>query len=197
MARAIVYVLDALTGELKQKITTGSGAGLGDAATPSGLAQINNYVDNVDVDNTTLRAYGGDVLGNIWRFDFAAGTATRLGTAKDASNNVAADHDPTRARRARRQAVRHGRHRQATSARSDVTDAQRQSVYGIKDPLTGSSPIYAGSAARLAAADGDQQTRPPPRRGPKHHLHGVGRRLRPHAAGCSTCPRPASASTWR
>ena len=75
----LVYVLDALTGELKQKITTGSGAGLGDAATPSGLAQLNNYVDNVDIDNTTLRAYGGDVLGNIWRFDFVAGTATRLG----------------------------------------------------------------------------------------------------------------------
>ena len=59
-------------------------------ATPSGLAQINNYVDNVDIDNTTLRAYGGDVLGNIWRFDFLPQTAaTLLGHgAKDAANNV-------------------------------------------------------------------------------------------------------------
>ena len=83
-------------------------------ATPSGLAQINNYVDNVDIDNTTLRAYGGDVLGNIWRFDSAwRGPRRCSGTAKDAANNIAADHDQARARRARRQAVRHGRHRQA------------------------------------------------------------------------------------
>ena len=43
----------------------------GDAAgTPSGLAQINNYVNNMaDIDNTSQRVYGADILGNIWRFD--------------------------------------------------------------------------------------------------------------------------------
>ncbi len=61
-----LYVLNALTGELIYKIATGAG-GVG---TPSGLGQINNYVDNVLIDNTTLRAYGGDMLGNMWRFDF-------------------------------------------------------------------------------------------------------------------------------
>jgi len=133
-----VYVLDALTGEMKQKIATG----VGSAATPSGLAQLNNYVDNVDIDNTTLRAYGGDVLGNIWRFDFVAGTATRLGTAKDASNNA----QPITIRPELAELdgkpfvlVGTGKYLGGT----DVTDGQRQSVYGIKDPLTGSSPIYA------------------------------------------------------
>jgi Tfp pilus tip-associated adhesin PilY1 len=133
-----VYVLDALTGEMKQKIATG----VGSAATPSGLAQINNYVDNVDIDNTTLRAYGGDVLGNIWRFDFVAGTATRLGTAKDASNNVQPiTIRPELAELDGKPFVLVGTGKYLGG--SDVTDGQRQSVYGIKDPLTGSSPIYA------------------------------------------------------
>ena len=133
-----VYVLDALTGEMKQKIATG----VGSATTPSGLAQINNYVDNVDIDNTTLRAYGGDVLGNIWRFDFVAGTATRLGTAKDASNNVQPiTIRPELAELDGKPFVLVGTGKYLGG--SDVTDGQRQSVYGIKDPLTGSSPIYA------------------------------------------------------
>jgi type IV pilus assembly protein PilY1 len=137
-----VYVLNALTGELKQKITTGSGVGLGDAATPSGLAQLNNYVDNVDIDNTTLRAYGGDVLGNIWRFDFVAGTATRLGTAKDASNNVQPiTIRPELAELDGKPFVMVGTGKYLGG--TDVTDPQRQSLYGIKDPLTATSPIYA------------------------------------------------------
>ncbi|HSC63021.1 MAG TPA: PilC/PilY family type IV pilus protein [Caldimonas sp.] len=133
-----VYVLDALTGELKQKIATGAG----DATTPSGLAQINNYVDNVDIDNTTLRAYGGDVLGNIWRFDFSAGTATRLGTAKDASNNIQPiTIRPELAELDGKPFVMVGTGKYLGG--TDVTDPQKQSVYGIKDPLSGSSPIYA------------------------------------------------------
>ena len=135
-----VYVLDALTGELKQKITTGGGA-YGDGTTPSGLAQINNYVDNVDIDNTTLRAYGGDVLGNIWRFDFGAGTATLLGTAKDASNNIEPiTIRPELAELDGKPFVMVGTGKLLGG--SDVTDVQKQSVYGIKDPLAGSSPIY-------------------------------------------------------
>jgi Tfp pilus tip-associated adhesin PilY1 len=137
-----VYVLDALTGELKQKITTGAGPGLGDGVTPSGLAQLNNYVDNVDIDNTTLRAYGGDVLGNIWRFDFVTGTATRLGTAKDASNNIQPiTIRPELAELDGKPFVMVGTGKYLGS--TDVTDAQKQSVYGIKDPLTAGNPVYA------------------------------------------------------
>ncbi|MEO5844556.1 MAG: PilC/PilY family type IV pilus protein [Caldimonas sp.] len=136
-----VYVLDAFTGELKQKITTGAGPGLGDSGTPSGLAQINNYVDNVDIDNTTLRAYGGDMLGNIWRFDFVARTATLLGTAKDASNAIQPiTVRPELAELDGKPFVMVGTGRLLGGL--DVLDTQRQSVYGIKDPLAGSSPIY-------------------------------------------------------
>jgi len=60
-----LYVLNAATGQIISKIDTGAG----DAGNPSGLREINNYVANAGLDNTTLRAYGGDLLGNVWRFD--------------------------------------------------------------------------------------------------------------------------------
>lgn len=55
-----VYVLNAATGRLLHTITT----------TGSGLKEINNYVRNPGADNTTTSLYGGDLLGNLWRFGF-------------------------------------------------------------------------------------------------------------------------------
>ncbi len=149
-----VYVLDALTGELKQKITTGTGPGLGDPTTPSGLAQVNNYVDNVDIDNTTLRAYGGDVLGNIWRFDVndtfapAGREATLLGVAKDPSNNPQPiTIRPELAELNNKPIIFVGTGKLLGT--SDFSDGQVQSVYGIVDTLTG-SPVYPNLRSVLA-----------------------------------------------
>lgn len=77
--QAYVFVLDAYTGKLLQKIGTGAGS----TTHPAGLAQINGWVENL-MDNTTIHLYGGDLLGNIWRFDVDSpypadgGTAVRL-----------------------------------------------------------------------------------------------------------------------
>ena len=60
-----LYVINAGTGALIRTI----GTGVGNNTTPSGLARISAWVDNTSVDNTALRAYGGDMLGNLWRFD--------------------------------------------------------------------------------------------------------------------------------
>ena len=184
-------MLDALTGELKQKIATG----VGDAATPSGLAQLNNYVDNVDIDNTTLRAYGGDVLGNIWRFDFVARTATLLGTAKDAANNVQPiTIRPELAELDGKPFVMVGTGKYLGG--SDVSDAQKQSVYGIKDPLVGGSPIYA-DPLRARCGRWRSASRPP---SPAPSAASPARELPPRAtgsAGCWTFRRPVSGSTWK
>ena len=40
----------------------------GTATTPSGLGKLNAWVDS-EIDNTAKRFYGGDLLGNLWRFD--------------------------------------------------------------------------------------------------------------------------------
>jgi type IV pilus assembly protein PilY1 len=60
-----LYVLNAYTGALKFTISTG----VGSAASPSGLGKISAWVDDGLNDNTLKRVYGGDMLGNLWRFD--------------------------------------------------------------------------------------------------------------------------------
>lgn len=62
--KGYLYVLNANTGVVLEKISTGTG----DTTTPSGLAKINAWI-NSTTDNTAERFYGGDLLGNVWRFD--------------------------------------------------------------------------------------------------------------------------------
>jgi type IV pilus assembly protein PilY1 len=65
-----LFVLDANTGApLKTVATFTSGSTpAGTSGTPSGLAKINVWVDDPN-DNLARRFYGGDLLGNLWRFD--------------------------------------------------------------------------------------------------------------------------------
>ncbi|MRR49476.1 MAG: hypothetical protein EG825_00950, partial [Rhodocyclaceae bacterium] len=89
-----LYVLDVITGKIIFKIGTGQGS----ATDPAGFAYVNAYVENFAQDNTSLRVYGGDLLGNVWRIElpkqtYSAGTWTTtvspkvalLATLKDAS----------------------------------------------------------------------------------------------------------------
>jgi len=144
-----LYVLDAATGRIIQKVPTG----VGDATTPSGLAQINGYADLAEVNNMTLRVYGTDVLGNIWRFDVndnlnpGGREATLVGTAKDSSGTP----QPITVRP--ELSVRDGNPMVFVATgkllgATDVGDLQSQSVYGIVDPLTG-SPSFANLRGAL------------------------------------------------
>jgi Tfp pilus tip-associated adhesin PilY1 len=134
-----LYVVNAWNGTLIHKIPTGAG----DATTPSGLAQINNYVDDVMVDNTTRRVYGGDALGNMWRFDFTPNpVATRLGTTSARATGLPQPITvrPELAELDGKPFVMFGTGRLLGT--SDVGDAQVQSVYGFRDTLSLSAPIY-------------------------------------------------------
>lgn len=83
--RGIVWVLNAKTGAVIKKIDTGFGTG--DAAAtpvsgctaspcPAGLAKLSAYVSSADTDNRSLRVYGGDLYGNVWRFDLSSLTGS-------------------------------------------------------------------------------------------------------------------------
>jgi type IV pilus assembly protein PilY1 len=65
-----LFVLNAYTGALLMDIKTGAGS----TASPSGLSQIIAQVTNPSFDATVLQVYGGDLLGNLWRFDINTGT---------------------------------------------------------------------------------------------------------------------------
>jgi type IV pilus assembly protein PilY1 len=60
-----LFVLNANTGSLIRTISTGAGT----AASPSGLTKIAARAPNSATDNTVFQVYGGDLLGNVWRFD--------------------------------------------------------------------------------------------------------------------------------
>ncbi len=86
-----LFVLNARTGALIKAIDTTVGA----TAAPSGLAQISAFVDDAEFNNTVSHVYGGDLLGNIWRFDLSDLSAIanwkvkRLAILKDGSTGSA------------------------------------------------------------------------------------------------------------
>lgn len=83
--KGYLYVLDAETGAVLNKI----GTSVGSTTAPSGLAKLTAYADNARIDNTTKYVYGGDLEGNVWRFDLTAATPAivKIGEAKDSSGN--------------------------------------------------------------------------------------------------------------
>ena len=137
-----LYILNASTGQIMYKMPTG----VGNATTPSGLAQINNFVDQSEINNLTLRVYGTDVLGNIWRFDVndsilpSGREATLIGTATDSNGTpqpITVRPEVSLLDGKPMIFVATGRFLGAT----DVADTQTQAVYGIVDPMMG-SPAY-------------------------------------------------------
>jgi type IV pilus assembly protein PilY1 len=95
-----LYILDAQTGVILNRIDTGVGCNgvsttspcVAGTVDPSGLSRIQAWVDNAFNDNTALRVYGGDLKGNMWRFDLDPSasdylTAYKLTTLVDSSGN--------------------------------------------------------------------------------------------------------------
>jgi type IV pilus assembly protein PilY1 len=143
------YVLDAITGQILHKVSTG----VGSTTTPSGLMKSGGYYpDGID-DPTFTHVYSGDQLGNVWRLDMSqtmspfpavtsgSPTVKLLATLKDGAGRIqpitarpAATHIGT----TRVYYVGTGRY----LGNSDLADpgaasgiAWQQSIYGIRDQL--------------------------------------------------------------
>jgi type IV pilus assembly protein PilY1 len=81
------FIVDAQTGKLLNKVSTG----VGNTSHEAGLANVTAFVNSA-ADFTADAAYAGDLLGNVWRLDLAgitsAGyskTPTRIAQLKSAS----------------------------------------------------------------------------------------------------------------
>jgi type IV pilus assembly protein PilY1 len=136
-----LFVVDANTGvqEPDSPIKTNS---------TGGIARINAWVDS-DRNNQALRFYGGDTLGNLWRFDIdnrvqPYKSALLLATLKSGAPDYTAQ--PITVRPALAEilqggtsypvaVVGTGRYLGAT----DIKDTKTQSIYVIKDPLANTS----------------------------------------------------------
>jgi type IV pilus assembly protein PilY1 len=124
-----LYVLDAGTGAIISKI----GNGAGSTTTPSGLAKIAGWNDSPSSNRATY-VYGGDLLGNVWRFDINTPTAAPLlfATLNDPSGNrqpITTAPVLGQINFKRVVFVATGKYLET----SDLTDTRVQSVYAIKD----------------------------------------------------------------
>lgn len=77
------YVLDAITGAVLNKVSTGVGENT--TPTPSGLMKMSPFLDAAQTDATFQYIYAGDQLGNVWRLDMGATTAAGSCTAPAAA----------------------------------------------------------------------------------------------------------------
>ena len=145
--KGYLYVVNAGTGALIRAIGTGQGSdiatvtGICDTTPcPSGLAQIRTWVSNTTYDNTALRAYGGDLFGNVWRFDindniapsgYEAQLLATLRSASGAAQSLTAKPELGLVAGFPVVYVGTGRYLGAT----DLSDVSGQSLYAIKDSL--------------------------------------------------------------
>lgn len=135
--RSHLFVVDAATGALQLKLATDA------SVASSGLAKLNVWVDD-ETENVARRFYGGDMQGNVWRFDIddqlppAGNEAILLATLKDDKGNV----QPVTTRPVLAQVKFNGRAFAVVYVGTgrylglkDVADTSTQSLYAIKDEL--------------------------------------------------------------
>ena len=137
-----LFVLNPSNGALIRDISTGVGSG----TSPSGLAQLSAFVANSDLDNTTTFVYGGDLLGNVWRFDLSDPTNDANWSVTKLVTLVDANQTPQPVTSAPEIGVYQG-HRFIYLGTGqylgspDIGTSQTQTIYGIIDDLSASPMI--------------------------------------------------------
>lgn len=134
-----LFILNANTGA--EIVSGGIPTAAGDTTTPSGLSKINAWIDDAS-NNTATRFYGGDLLGNVWRFDYDSLvepkiSALKLGIAQVGSTPQPITTKPMLIQASGKPVVIVGTGRYL--GEDDLSDNGIQTVYAIKDPLTNDS----------------------------------------------------------
>ncbi len=138
--KGYLYVLDAITGQLvdaSSKIATSAG----DVGTPSNLGRLNAWIDDTST-GVAQRFYAGDMLGNVWRFDYD----NNYGVAGKEAVLLAQVGKPITTKPVLSEVVEGSYRYQVVSVAtgrylgfSDLADKSLQSVYTFKDMLTSTS----------------------------------------------------------
>jgi len=132
-AQGHLFVLNAATGAvLADLVTTG-----GTSANQANLGQISGFVTNGQQDLTVEQVYGGDNLGNVWRFDLSSSSAAswsvaKLATLTDGTGNpqpITSAPELSMINNKRVVLVGTGR----LLGDTDITNAAVQSVYAMVD----------------------------------------------------------------
>ncbi len=164
----ILYVLDAYTGVEYFRIKTCTDQATastcsGSSGSPSGLAKINSWVTDPLTNNTALYAYGGDLNGDLWRFDLSAKTAFKVAAVAEPITVK-----PELAMVANNRAVYFGTGLFLQTA--DRSDSTKRSIYGIKDDPAATATLTnvktSGALVKqtlaLSSTNANQRTVPTP-----------------------------------
>lgn len=126
--KGYLFVLNAATGGKLAEISTE----VGSATTPSGLGKISAWNDFQGINNTAGYVYGGDLLGNLWRFNINDETAFKFATLLDDGDNpqpIMTTPTLGKIKGQRVIFVGTGKYLEV----SDLTDVSAQTIYAIKD----------------------------------------------------------------
>ncbi|MFA5371487.1 MAG: PilC/PilY family type IV pilus protein [Sideroxydans sp.] len=148
--KGFLYVLNASTGAIISKI----GTGIGSTTTPSGFSHIVGWNDE-PAGNQAGYVYGGDLQGNLWRFDINStvvgsvaageignGDVMLFATLKDPSGVVQPiTTTPVLGKINEKRVVFVGTGKYLET--SDLTTTQVQSIYAIKDDNATSTLVNA------------------------------------------------------
>ena len=143
-----LYVLNASNGAVLKDLVTSDGTSTNQA----NLGQISGFVTDGQNDLTVEQVYGGDNLGNIWRFDLHSAdastwTVAKLATLTDSLGNpqpITAAPELSMINNKRVVLVGTGR----LLGDTDITNASVQSVYAIVDNGT-AAPLISPLRSRL------------------------------------------------
>lgn len=146
-----VFVLSAATGGVLKTISTG----VGSVGSPAGLAHLNLKVADFETNNTALRAYGGDLYGNMWRFDLDGGTTSKVVAL---SSNQPITAPPELGEIDGKTILFFGTG--SYLGQTDLSNNQTQSLYGIRDDGTTTVSVaglvqqtISGSATRTVTSN--------------------------------------------
>lgn len=145
-----LYVLEALTGQLLHTFVGSVGtAGSADA----GLAQLSGFTE---ADGYVNYLYGGDLLGNLWRFSLEDGSVLHMAMLADSAGNAQpVTSAPELATVNGRRMVFVGTGRML--GQSDLADNSRQSFYALWDNNTAQGNPRANLAPRAITLSGTQR----------------------------------------
>jgi type IV pilus assembly protein PilY1 len=164
--RGYVWVLNPADGSILATIATG----VGTTTNPAGLAHLSSMAKAAP-DTLTRYVYGGDLLGNVWRFDLNNNSATKIAVARDATGAVQPISSPPEVGPAPGSSdkvfvyVGTGRYFSEQdvpgNAAAQTWATQRQSLYGFIDDTTQATPTLPnvrgtnGASCPAGGGDGD------------------------------------------
>ncbi len=151
--KGYLYIINAYSGAIDGSITTNEG----DSSNPSGLAKINYYADNVFENNAAEYVYGGDLNGNVWRFDINDKNVVKIASLKDTSGNIqkiTTIPEIGSISNSRILFIGTGKFLE----NSDLLNTPGNSVYGFKDNNLTAPFNLSGLVTQTLATNGDQRT---------------------------------------